>query len=248
MKKSYISLLIVLLFFSIQLTKAEERLKLSGQVESVEITDKKDILQIDVKLRMSFRVVGKESILLWKQTYPHDESLRNKFLCVNFRILGIPSNVETEKLLFVDSPPLPSLQRTKQWQDVVTDMDKKSPPASQFHIVKNGETIDFFENLSFVFLKKKAVGSNDPYWGFGSDINVLADEIKSAKNLKLALKYSVWSSELEPRSDLLKNIKPFGKKLQKRWKKYGYLWLDDIVSEPIPFDLNSAIVKTDSKP
>ncbi|MFV0388157.1 MAG: hypothetical protein ACK5NT_05325 [Pyrinomonadaceae bacterium] len=247
MGKSYISLLIVLLFFSIQLTKAEERLKLSGQVESIEIEDKKDVLQIDLQLKMSLKLVGKEAIFLWKQTYPHDESLRNKFLCVNFHIFGILSNVQTEKLLFVDDPPLPSLQRTKQWQDVVTEMDKKSPPSSQFQIVKSGETVYFFENLSFVILKKKAIGSNNPYWGYGSDINVLADEILKAKNLTLQVSYRVWSSELEPRSDH-KDKKPFGKKLQKRWKKFGYLWLDDIVSEPIPLDLSSAVIKTDSKP
>ncbi|MCV4607363.1 hypothetical protein OFB74_31155, partial [Escherichia coli] len=45
------------------------------------------------------------------------------------------------------------------------------------------------------------------------------------------------------------NSKSFSEKaLQDRWKKYGYLWLDDIVSEPIPLDLSSAMIKTDSQP
>lgn len=28
------------------------------------------------------------------------------------------------------------------------------------------------------------------------------------------------------------------------WQKYGYLWFDDITTEPIPFDLRSASIKT----
>jgi hypothetical protein len=36
----------------------------------------------------------------------------------------------------------------------------------------------------------------------------------------------------------------FWSKLQKRWSKFGYLWLDDVVSEPIPFDVNSVVIKT----
>lgn len=54
-------------------------------------------------------------------------------------------------------------------------------------------------------------------------------------------------------SYFIRNGKPikgisFWLEIQKRWKKYGYLWLDDITSEPILLDLGSAVVKTESSP
>lgn len=246
MKKKLLILLLVI--FSIQFAKAEEKLKLSGKVENIKITEKKDILQIDANVRMSLKVIGTEPLLFWKQTYPHDESLRGHFLGLNLRVFGFLATEDKEKLLYLNGLPLPSIQRTKQWQDIVAEMDGKSPPENQVQSIKSGETVDFDEAWTFIFLKRKAIGSNDPYWGYGSDSNVLADEILKAKDLKIRVKYRVWSPELEPRSAASIDKKPFGKKLQKRWKKYGYLWLDDITSEPISLDLSSAVVKTDSKP
>jgi hypothetical protein len=67
--------------------------------------------------------------------------------------------------------------------------------------------------------------------------NRIWDEIKDARSLSFKLEFRVWSLDLE-RHPTEKEIRPFGKQLQKRWRKYGYLLLDDIVSERIPINLN----------
>ncbi len=246
MKNIYLVLLITTVLLSFQVSKAEERLKLSGKIQNIVIEDKKDSLHVFIKLKMSFKAVGNDSILLWKQTYPHDKNLRDKFLCVNSKILGFLAIAKEEKILYYQQCALPSIQRSAAWQEVKNEIDSKMLPSNQIQIIKSGEALDFDADWSFIFLKKKAINSNDPFWGYSSEYDVLSNEIKNAKDLSLQVTYRVWSSELESRSDI-KHKKPFGKKLQKRWKKFGYLWLDDIVSEPISLDLNCATVINDEK-
>ncbi len=246
MKKIYMILAVCIILLGFQVSKADERLKLLGKITSIQLENKEDSLLVSIRLKMSFQATGNVPVLLWKQTYPHDENLRGRFLGTFSKIFGMLPTEKEEKILYYHSSRLPSIQRTQGWQDIKKELDSEILQSTQIQSIKSGETLDFDAEWSFIFLKKKANGSNDPLWGYSSHFDVLSNEIKTAKNLSLQVTYRVWSSELELHSDR-KDKKPFGKKLQKRWKKYGYLWLDDIVSEPIPLDLSSAVVKTESK-
>lgn len=51
----------------------------------------------------------------------------------------------------------------------------------------------------------------------------------------------VWSPNLEHRRNDRSRL-TFGHRLQKRWKKIGLLWLDDIWSAPILLDLKKLVI------
>jgi hypothetical protein len=237
----YIALLILVVLFSFQIVKAGGPLELSGKISSIEIEDKKDSVLVAVHVRISFNATGDEPVLLWKQTYP-DEVLNGRFLCTNSKILGMLAAEKEEKILYYHNCALPSIQRTPAWQNARKRLDSKTLPLDEVQIIKRGESFVYDDVLKFIFSKKRSQNSNDPLWGQSSDHDVLWDQIKYAQNLSLSLTYRVWSPELEPRS-ANQEEKPFGKTLQKRWKEYGYLWLDDIQSEPIELDLKTAVVR-----
>lgn len=240
-KRIYWISLVLALLFGFQIVNAGESLKLSGKITNIEIEENKYSVLVSVHLKMSLKTISNEAVLLWKQTYP-DGILDGSFLCVNSKIFGITAMEKEEKVLHYYNCALPSLQRTRAWQDIQNELDNKTPPSNMVQIINSGESFDFYGDWKFIFLKKKALGSNDPLWGYGSMYDVLWDEMKDVKNLSLQVTYRVWSSELEPRS-AKRDKRPFGKKLQKRWRKYGYLWLDDIQSEPIALDLKTAVVR-----
>jgi hypothetical protein len=228
---------LILAFFSdFQTVKANGELALTGKVHSIEIEDKEDSVLVSVRLVMSLKAVGDKPILLWKQIHP-DPILSGAFLCINAKILGSVAAEKEEKILHYSNCALPSIQRTPAWQDIMNKLDNKIPPLDHVQIINRGEHFDFNADWKFIFLKKKALNSNDPLWGRGSDYDVIWDEIKDARNLSLRLTYRTWSFELERGCDN-PNKRKFGKKLQKRWKAYGNLWLDDITSEPIALRLN----------
>lgn len=223
--------------------RAEGQLELSGKITDIGIEEKGGSVRVSVRLQMSLKAVGETPVMVWKQTNPNESSQR-AFLCVYSKVLGVLAKGSGEKILHYNTCALPSIQRTSAWQDVIKRLDSATPPASEIRVIKPGESFDFNDEWAFTFLKRKAGNSNDPLWGLSSDHDVLWDEIKEARNLTLELAYRVWSSELEPRSDIAVDEKPFGKRLRNKWKESGYLWLDDIVSEPVPIDLGSVVVKT----
>jgi hypothetical protein len=63
------------------------------------------------------------------------------------------------------------------------------------------------------------------------------EKISKAPAAWLDVYLQVWPLNLEPASYDRSKME-FGRKLQRRWKAIGQLWLDDIVSEPIKLDLD----------
>ncbi len=124
-----------------------------------------------------------------------------------------------------DSPETRILQK---------QLNQKIPPSDLTYVIKVGDSFNFSTETECVFLKSKISASANESW----------NAISKSSPILIELKLEIFPSYLKQ-----SNSKSFSEKaLQDRWKKYGYLWLDDIVSEPILLDLSSAMIKTDSQP
>jgi hypothetical protein len=60
------------------------------------------------------------------------------------------------------------------------------------------------------------------------------NELAGADCLLLRVTYETWPLNVEPRQSTLDD-KKFGQELRERWKSSGYLWIDEITSEPLSF-------------
>ena len=240
-KLSTIILLVITIFLNSQLANAQAMLKLYKKITSIEKEELNDRVVFNVKSNMSFRNVGDKPILLLIAAYPESSPFSPDnnlpFLGICTKITGVLETERTEKVL-MSGCALPSIESTADWRVLSKQLDSKTPPPALIKKLEAGESFDFKTIGWLRFFKKREL-----YSSFADE--AIWSEIENAKSLSLQNTYRIWSLELEPRS-AKGNEKPFGKQLQKRWNKYGYLWLDDIVSEPIPLNLSSVVEKNDS--
>ena len=106
-------------------------------------------------------------------------------------------------------------------------MDKSSPPLSMFVILASNKTTEIRLQTFFYWSRNEPVSQNA-----NGDINLI-------NPLWAKIKVKTWPNKVE--LDGLGNENPFGEKLRERWRKYGYLWLDDIESEPIELKVGDLI-------
>lgn len=152
---------------------------------------------------------------------------------------------ETHGLVYTPSLAGSSYAMKKsEWEKFKSQLDKSSPPENTLHILKPGETYNFKEE---VYLRLIRQPEQLPV--FTGESPAL-ERLQKLSPLWLKLRKETWDTQpvLTNKHKFDSNKKrDFLAKLQKRWSSYGYLWLDDITSEPIPFDLNSLTVKTESQ-
>jgi hypothetical protein len=229
------SVLLVLAFFcGIQVINGEEPLKLSGRIINFEVEERNDSVALSINVNLSLRNVSKKPVLLTISSYPASSAYfipDNSFMSICSRISGVSTTGRDERFLY-SSCRLPSIEAPPDWESIRSEFDKSAPPQNRIKVLKSEETFEFPASLLFRFPTKRDLDSVDRD-------NALWGEIKEAKSLSLQLTYRIWSLELEKRSSR-REQRSFGKTLQRRWKKYGYLWLDDIVSERIVLELKTA--------
>ncbi|GIU81257.1 MAG: hypothetical protein KatS3mg006_0321 [Pyrinomonadaceae bacterium] len=228
MRYLYFAILSIILISHSQSLFAQ-KLQLTGKISNLKMTETPKTVEFSYDVELTFTNIGNVPILLLKSDF--------LLLCIDREIYGIPANEKDERKLWSFST-FPSIGVTPDWRNIKKTLDAKAPPSSIIKRVNVGESIVFYGKEWFYFNKEK-----DKYF---KPENFTWNEIKDAKSLSLRLTYRIWSLDFETSSP--REEKKFGKKLQKRWRKYGYLWLDDIVSEPVPLDLSSVVIKTDSQP
>ncbi len=228
MRLSYLFGLIIIVSINFQAVFAESGLKVTGKISQLEISEENKTTKLSFHITLTFTNTGKVPLLI----FTSDSSVRS---ILREMYGSIPIEKGDSRLYALYT--LPSIGVNEETRKIQKLLNAKEPLEELIKTIGIGENLSFETKEWFYIGKEK-----DVYDNLG---NHLWSEIKDAKSLSLRLGYRIWSLDFEPRS-VNRDKRPFGKKLQKRWKKYGYLWLDDIVSEPIPLDLSSAIVKTDS--
>ncbi len=200
---------------------------LTGEVSTIEIV-KADSNSFIIRLQAKMKLINNSKVPII--------FLKRDFL---FPGIGMAQNAEdfkTGKLLARSYGGMGCSQTLKEWTSLRKKLDQPSPPAEEtFVLMPNEEKVIDAEPVGIGVLI-------DPKKGFSSTEKESASwEI--VKNLPelwvkiVAEPYPSWGLEPDCYG------KSFGNKLQKRWKDVGLLWLDDIQSEPIAFDLKTAIVR-----
>ena len=119
-----------------------------------------------------------------------------------------------------------------EWKALRASLDEPRPPADKVRILMPNDEWHFEDVLRFsISLKDKPMcngGVLCPPAGW--------ETIQPLKVVWLRPLLEIWPVNLAPHPLTGKDL--FGHTLQKRWRKYGVLQIDDVVSEPIEFDLD----------
>jgi hypothetical protein len=230
MRLLHIFYLLIILVIHIQYVFAESELRVTGKINRLEISDEEKMVKLSLQATLTFTNTSKVPLLIVTSDSP--------LICVSREIYGFaPNNNESLRLYALYT--LPSFGVNEKTRKIQRLLNVNEPPSELIKTIGVGETLSFEINDWFYIDKEK----NTDHWTKSLSWN----EIKDAKSLSLRLGYRIWSLDFELRS-AKKDERPFGDKLRKRWKKDGYLLLNDIVSEPIPLDLSSSVMKTESQP
>jgi hypothetical protein len=124
----------------------------------------------------------------------------------------------------------PAVNLAPEWAALRQDLNKPTPPPDQTHIRMPNESWSLGATVG--------VSLPDHPEMFARAKSRSLKEIKELSPVWLRVVYEVWPWNLEPAADRRKLN--YGRKLQRRWKTAGVLWLDEIYSEPMPLNLNNS--------
>lgn len=126
-----------------------------------------------------------------------------------------------------------------KWEKFRESIDIAAPPQKHFRYILPNDAWKFDVETVIVITKTPAKEKDGFKIDDGANNKIDWTEIKSSPELWMQLELNFWWSNIEPLATGEENT--FGKKLRKQWGKYGYLWLDDVKSSPIPIDFKSVI-------
>lgn len=130
---------------------------------------------------------------------------------------------------------LPTAAELPKWNEIVRSFDKSKPPESKTTSLAVGSGLSF---NTFFKLDVSNYNNNDLL--FSQSVSL--DDLKENSSIFIEVICTTKPTGLDL-YNLKENGDGFWQGLQTRWRKYGYLWIDEIKSEPIPLDLNSFFVK-----
>ncbi len=150
---------------------------------------------------------------------------------------------ENEKEIFLSQTLNASssfLMSLNDWEKLKRDLNKSIPPVKKTLIISAGNQIEF-EGFIRLNIPRFKVEQLSPF----SIESQTLDFIKKHSPAQIKSTLETWSTltlVINKKSQEEKKQK-FAKKLRDKWKNIGYLWIEDIESEPITIDFNSVIFK-----
>lgn len=184
---------------------------------------------IVVGLRYELSNTGTTNVILWKRGNISDVPWPYTFVGKDLsRTKGFG-----DRELLASQIGGPSFSDAPEWASMRNALDQPAPPPDA--------TITLLPNQSSVFDEEVTiVAPHERPRTFPDHPTFL--ELEKEGTFWLRVRYEVWSFNLEhhPRgTDKLK----FGRTLQRRWKEFGTLLLDDIYTEPVRIDLKTVSYK-----
>lgn len=122
----------------------------------------------------------------------------------------------------------PAVSLDPEWSALRLSLDKPTPPPDQTRIL--------MPNESWSLEAIVGVSLPDHPEMFAPAKSASLKDIKELSTVWLRVVCEVWPWNLEPNPDRSKLN--YGRKLQRRWRNIGVLWLDEIYSEPLTLNLN----------
>lgn len=195
--------------------------ELKGKIKSVKLnSEDKSYISFDLVINMEFINKSDVPILLSKR----EIWLNSKFITSSLKDFSDKKYLY-ESTMYPSNYNSPKLEKYRQQINIIT------PPQEYFRYISPNNSWCFNIDTVIEIPKKSGESLYKMSW----------NEIKSSSQLWMQLEVNFWYSNIEPVE--FREEKRFGKKLRKQWEKYGYLWLDDVKSEPILLDLKSLINK-----
>lgn len=124
----------------------------------------------------------------------------------------------------------PAVSLAPEWAALRLGLDKATPPPDQTRILMPNESWSLGATVG--------VSLPDHPEMFAPAKSASLKDIKQLSTVWLRVVCEVWPWNIERSADRSKLN--YGRKLQRRWKDVGVLWLDEIYSEPIMLDLKGS--------
>jgi len=132
----------------------------------------------------------------------------------------------------------PSIAPTPEYALMRSSLDVARPPSDMVRILMPNEQWQFQGVLKF-----RLRDSLLPYCRIaGVCMPASSEPVRNMKSAWLRAYLEIWPTNLEPFPR--HGSKTFGHMLQKRWRKFGVLQLERVVSEPIKFNLTDVPAPT----
>lgn len=205
--------------------------KLKGSITGYETEESAKLIFVKLYIDYVLRNVSDRNIILWKRNEP-DFEIEPTF---TGKVVATEPDFDYSKII-ENHYGGPSNDTSEKFATLREYLDQPAPPAGETLILKPDETWTFSSHVSLITNKVK---KSEP-----SRELTFAD--LPGTPLWLKVHYETWSFNIEPPTDDVDADLPFGKTLQKKWKKYGHLMLRDITSEPI--EVNLRLIPETGKP
>jgi hypothetical protein len=205
-----------------------QQLQLRGEVTKIKLRSvDKGHVAFHVELKMELTNVGAEPIII----------LRREPWLGSEEISRSPEDAVNRKYLYV-SGHWPSFYRApgNEWEQLQHNLDMPLPPSDLTIILYHRGTWTFDTSTALYFEKDGSIRVYGPD-GTYTQARQPWEVIRKAQPLWLQVGFEMWPLNVEPGLDSRHLY--FGKKLQRRWRKDGKLWLEDLTSEPIKLDLKN---------
>lgn len=203
---------LVLLLSVVTTVGAQSSLRLTGRATNVRVAEAdKNTVVLTISLDLTITNDSAENVILFL----------DEFRIVGHRMFQNDDPIRPN-VLYRDSS-LPSIDRSSTWTDLQKQLDVSSPPAGLTRILRSGETMNLSRTTGMSIYKK---GFYPAQWS----------EIRAAFPVWLQVELDVFPNNLNRISG---SRKSFGKRLKKKWMRFGNLQLDVLQSAPIKLELNS---------
>jgi hypothetical protein len=201
-------------------------LTLRGSIRSVTFEEDASTDFVRLELRYELVNTGQTAAIIWK----HEP------VFTGLTLARAPSFAPEEVLDAYRGGP--SISTAPSWAEARKALDQPQPPAGLTEILPPNASSSFDASVHIVCPKEPAGGSLR---------RPSLKELREAGTVWLRVYYQMWSWNLEP--DVRRQTElNFGRELQRRWKSFGELRLEDVYSEPIRLDLKDAGAKADLRP
>jgi len=206
-------------------------LRLTGEVLEVKLEEEKGSVKFSFKVRLKFTNEGGEPVILLSEE-------ANEPWMGGVRLSRSREDAAGRRGFLYNQSVWPSNYRTgdpeRKWERLTESLDMPFPPSDLTRVIPPGGSWDYEKDSWLYISKNPDTSSRGAGW----------EEIRRTSPLWLTVTFEMWPINVEP--DLGHDY-AFGKKLRRRWKSYGTLWLGHLESDPLELRLPEAVTKGDGR-
>jgi hypothetical protein len=120
----------------------------------------------------------------------------------------------------------PAVSLAPEWGELRAKLSREQPPSEHTRVIPPGGSWSFAGATGFTVSNMQDYTGRLVRW----------DELRREGAVSMRLIFEFWPLNLEP--GVKRSALRFGRQLQRKWRKLGLLWLDDLLSEPATLRLD----------